>query len=35
VAERVHGAALTGFVFVPPGGSYAEAMPMWTLRSAA
>ena len=35
VTERVHGVELSGSVFVPVGGSYAEAMPMEEIRSAA
>lgn len=35
VTERVHGVELSGSVFVPAGGSYADAMPMEAIRSAA
>jgi len=35
VTERVHGVELPGSVFVPAGGSYADAMPMEAIRSAA
>lgn len=34
VTERVHGVELPGSVFVPAGGSYADAMPMEAIRSA-
>lgn len=35
VTERVHGVELPGYVFVPAGGSYADAIPMEAIRSAA
>lgn len=35
VTERVHGVELPGSVFVPAGGSYADAMPMEAIRAAA
>jgi hypothetical protein len=35
VAERVQGVELTGSIFVPAGGSYADAVPMETVRTAA
>lgn len=34
-ADRMHGLDLPGSIFVPAGGSYADAMPMEVLRAAA
>lgn len=34
-ADQMHGLDLPGSIFVPAGGSYADAMPMEVLRAAA
>lgn len=34
-ADQMRGTELPGWVFIPAGGSYADAMPMEALRAAA